>query len=106
MRCFGATQSRLLGLFGFEFLILGMLSCAGGTLFGFAAQFFIAEILGGILRAELPAPSLLPAVQGFLVGLVLLLGFALPPLVQLKNVPAVRVIRREAGGAKGGTIAV
>ncbi|HEX2649969.1 MAG TPA: FtsX-like permease family protein [Burkholderiales bacterium] len=106
MRCFGATQSRLLGLFGFEFLILGMLSCAAGTLFGFAAQFFIAEILGGILRAELPAPSLLPAVQGFLVGLVLLLGFALPPLVQLKNVPAVRVIRREAGGAKGGTIAV
>ncbi len=106
MRCFGATQSRLLGLFGFEFLILGMLSCAAGTLFGFAAQFFIAEILAGILRAELPAPSLLPAVQGFLVGLVLLLGFALPPLVQLKNVPAVRVIRREAGGAKGGTIAV
>ena len=33
--------------------------------------------------------------QGFLVGIVLLLGFSLPPLVQLKNVPAVRVIRRE-----------
>jgi putative ABC transport system permease protein len=48
----------------------------------------------------------LPAVQGFLVGLVLLLGFALPPLVQLKNVPAVRVIRREAGGLHGDTLAV
>jgi putative ABC transport system permease protein len=36
---------------------------------------------------------------------VLLLGFALPPLVQLKNVPAVRVLRRESGTPKGGTVA-
>ena len=105
MRCLGATQARLLSLFGAEFLLLGMVSCAAGTLAGFAAQFFIAEILGGLLRADLPAPSLLPAVQGFLVGLVLLLGFALPPLVQLKNVPAARVIRRESGAPKGGTVA-
>ena len=48
---------------------------------------------------------MLPAVQGFLVGLVLLLGFALPPLVQLKNVPAVRVIRRESGAPKGSALA-
>src|SRR6185503_4848946 len=41
-----------------------------------------------------------PALQGFLVGLVLLLGFALPPLLQLKNVPAVRVIRRETGAPR------
>src|SRR5262249_45096022 len=106
MRCFGATQTRLLLLFGAEFFILGILSCGLGTLLGYAAHFFIAEILGGILRADLPPPTLLPAVQGFLVGLVLLLGFALPPLVQLKNVPAVRVIRRESGGPRGGTLAV
>jgi putative ABC transport system permease protein len=48
---------------------------------------------------------MLPALQGFLVGLVLLLGFALPPLVQLKNVPALRVMRREAGAAKRNTLA-
>lgn len=105
MRCLGATQARLLSLFGVEFVLLGIFSCAAGTLAGFAAQFFIAEILGGLLRADLPAPSLLPALQGFLVGLVLLLGFALPPLVQLKNVPAVRVIRRESGATRGGTAA-
>jgi putative ABC transport system permease protein len=40
-------------------------------------------------------------VQGFLVGLVLLLGFALPPLVRLKNVPAIRVMRRESGSTPG-----
>jgi putative ABC transport system permease protein len=106
MRCYGATQGKLLSLFGLEFVLLGMFSCALGAAIGFVAQFFIAEILNGLLRADLPAASLLPAIQGFLVGLVLLLGFALPPLVQLKNVPAVRVIRRESGSAKGGTVAV
>ena len=106
MRCLGATQARLLTLFGLEFVLLGLAACAVGTLIGFGAQAVIAEILGGLLRADLPAVSALPALQGFLVGLVLLLGFALPPLVQLKNVPAVRVIRREAGAASGSSIAV
>lgn len=106
MRCFGATQNKLLLLFGGEFFLLGLAACALGTLTGFVAQFFLAEILGGLLRADLPAVSMLPALQGFLVGLVLLLGFALPPLVQLKNVPAARVIRRESGATSGSTFAV
>ena len=106
MRCFGATQHRLLALFGCEFVLLGLAACAAGTLIGFAAQFLIAEILGGLLRADLPPVAPLPALQGFLVGLVLLLGFALPPLVQLKNVPALRVIRREAGAATSSALAV
>lgn len=106
MRCFGATQGTLLALFGLEFVFLGLLACALGAALGFGAQVLIAEALGNLLRADLPAASMLPAVQGFLVGLVLLLGFSLPPLVQLKNVPAARVIRRESGPAKGGTLAV
>jgi putative ABC transport system permease protein len=106
MRCLGVTQGKLLRLFGGEFLLLGLFSCTLGVALGFAAQLAIAEVLGGLLRADLPQPSMLPALQGFLVGLVLLLGFSLPPLVQLKNVPAVRVIRRESGAAKGGTVVV
>jgi len=105
MRCLGATQARLLFLHGLEFLVLGVLACALGALLGYAAQEVIARFLGGILKAELPLPGPLPALQGFLVGLVLLLGFALPPLAQLKNVPALRVIRREAGAPKGGALA-
>jgi putative ABC transport system permease protein len=105
MRCFGATQGRLLALYGGEFLILGLAACALGVALGYAAQFLLAEILGGLLRADLPGPSAMPALQGFLVGLVLLLGFALPPLIQLRNVPAVRVMRRESGPARGVTLA-
>ena len=97
LRCLGATQAKLVALYGAEFAILGALACLAGVLAGFAAHAVVAETLAGVLRAELPAPTLLPAVQGFLVGLALLLGFALPPLLQLKNVPAARVIRRETG---------
>jgi len=105
MRCLGATQSRLLALYGVEFLVLGAAASAVGCAIGFAAQTAIAGALSDLLRATLPVPGPLPALQGFLVGLVLLLGFALPPLVQLKNVPAVRVIRRESGAVQGGTLA-
>jgi predicted lysophospholipase L1 biosynthesis ABC-type transport system permease subunit len=48
-------------------------------------------------RGDLPAPSLLPVVTGTLTGLIALLGFALPPLIQLKNVSPARVLRRDLG---------
>ncbi|HEY7995386.1 MAG TPA: FtsX-like permease family protein, partial [Steroidobacteraceae bacterium] len=104
MRCMGATQSRLLALYGTEFLVLGVAACGAGCLAGFGAQQVIALWLASILQAALPQPTALPALQGALVGLTLLLGFALPPLLQLKNVPAVRVIRRESGTPEGGAL--
>jgi putative ABC transport system permease protein len=105
MRCLGATQSQLLRLYALEFLSLGLAACALGCVLGYIAQEAIGMAVAEVVRAELPPPRVLPAVQGFLVGLVLLLGFALPPLIQLKNVPAVRVLRRESGAPKGGTLA-
>ena len=95
MRCLGATQGKLLRLYGAEFALLAAAACAAGAVLGYFAQMAIGAAFAGFLRAELPQPGLLPAAQGFLVGLVLLLGFALPPLVRLKNVPALRVMRRE-----------
>jgi putative ABC transport system permease protein len=105
MRCLGATQGQLVRVYGLEFAMLGLAACAAGCAIGFVAQEAIALTVAEVVRTELPAPRALPAVQGFLVGIVLLLGFALPPLVQLKNVPAVRVIRRESGATKGSTLA-
>jgi putative ABC transport system permease protein len=104
MRCLGATQTRLIALYAGEFALLGAIACAIGALLGYVAQLGIGAALAELIRAELPPPTALPALQGFLVGLVLLLGFALPPLLQLKNVPALRVIRREAGAPKASTL--
>jgi putative ABC transport system permease protein len=101
MRCLGATQRKLVSLYGAEFALLAAAACTVGVALGYAAQEAIGAALAGLLRSELPPPTILPAVQGFLVGFILLLGFAVPPLLRLKNVPALRVIRREAAWNPG-----
>ncbi len=97
MRCAGASQRQLLGLFAGEFSALGALAGAAGCVVGYVVQLAIAWLVAELVAMPLPQPTLLPALQGFLIGLVLLLGFALPPLLQLKHVPALRVIRRDLG---------
>src|SRR5204862_3318759 len=105
MRCLGATQGTLVRLYAGEFALLAIGAGALGAAIGYVAQAGIGAALAELIRAELPPPTPWPALQGFLVGLVLLLGFALPPLMHLKNVPALRVIRREAGAPKRGALA-
>jgi putative ABC transport system permease protein len=56
----------------------------------------LLELLGRLVTTELPPVSLLPGLQGIALGMLLLVGFALPPVLQLRNVPHNRVIRREA----------
>jgi putative ABC transport system permease protein len=97
MRCLGAGQARLVSLFGAQFLLLGGLAGALGSGLGYGVQGLIGLVLGDLMASGLPAPSLLPALQGVATGYLLLLGFALPPLLQLRAVPALRVLRREAG---------
>ena len=105
MRCLGATQGALVRLYAGEFALLGLAACALGAALGYVAQAGVGAALARVIRADLPLATPWPALQGLLVGLVLLLGFALPPLLQLKNVPALRVIRRESGAPKRVTLA-
>lgn len=97
MRCLGASQGLMLRLYLIQFAVLGTLGGLAGCLLGYAAQHWLAVRLGGLLAIELPAVSWLPAAQGMATGMTVLLGVALPPLLQLKQVPALRVLRREIG---------
>ncbi len=95
MRCLGATESDLLRLYSYYFIILGMAASLLGCLLAMFAQDFLAYWLEKFMEIALPPSNVLPAVQGILTGMVLLLGFALPPLLNLRQVPALRVIRRD-----------
>ncbi|GAO37278.1 inner membrane transport permease [Sulfuricella sp. T08] len=97
MRCLGAQQRLIFRLYLIQFLLLGILSSLIGCLLGYLGQMVLAQRLGSMVAAELPLPSMLPAVQGVLTGMVTLLGFSLPFLQQLKHVPALRVLRHELG---------
>ncbi len=95
MRCLGARQSQLLLIHGSEFLLAGLLAILAGGLLGYLLQWVMPRLLTGLLSVPLPAPTLRPWGQGLLIGLVLLLGFALPPLLRLRAVSTLRVLRRE-----------
>src|SRR5258705_537941 len=106
MRCLGAAQSQLFALFAWEFLVLALAASAAGCALGFVVQTLVAWWLAPLIPGTLPAPGPVPVLQGAATGLVLLLGFALPPLLQLKDVPALRVIRRDVGPPRQGALAV
>ena len=99
MRCLGTSQRTLRALFVLEFAGLGLMGGAIGVALGFAGHFALLAWLGGLINVALPLPGPLPALEGLATGLVLLLGFALPPLLPLTHVPPVRVLRREWGEA-------
>lgn len=101
MRCLGAAQSRITRLYVLHFTMLGTLAATIGVAIGALAQLTLSGWLGEVVAIALPPAGALPAVQGMLVGLLLLLGFALPPLVSLAQVPTLRVLRRELGIPKG-----
>lgn len=105
LRCLGMTQRQVLLMYTLEFLMVGLLGSLAGVLAGYAAHFVLVEWLGSLMATGLPPPSMLPAVQGVATGLLLLVGFALPPILQLRNVPHNRVIRREQSAPKPMTLA-
>lgn len=100
LRCLGATQGFIVHTYVSQMLWLGLLAGLFGCALGYLAQTVLADVLGSLVAAQLPAPSWRPVVFGLLVGLITLLGFGVPPLLALKDVPALRVLRREAGGSR------
>jgi putative ABC transport system permease protein len=105
LRCLGMTQAQVMLLYLIEFLMVGLIGSALGALLGFGAHFVLIEWLGRLVATDLPPASALPALQAIATGLLLLIGFALPPILQLRNVPHNRVIRREQDAPQAFTIA-
>ncbi|MDO8208664.1 MAG: FtsX-like permease family protein [Gallionella sp.] len=95
MRCLGAQQGQMLRLFLYQFLLAGGLAVLGGLLLGYVTQTVLVE--GVMPDASLPQPGVLPALKAAVSGFALLLGFAFLPLLQLRRVSPLRVIRRELG---------
>lgn len=95
LRCLGAAQNDILALFLPQLLWLALLGGAVGVVVGYGVQTGLFHLLRGLLPATLPPPGFTPVALGFLTGVVVLAGFALPPVMRLRKVPALRVLRRE-----------
>jgi putative ABC transport system permease protein len=100
LKTLGATPNGIDGLFITIFITLGLAATLLGSALGFVSQLGIVGILQPYIPIELPAPGMQPVILGLVTGFVCLLSFALPPLIRLRGIEPVRVIRRDidAGG--------
>jgi putative ABC transport system permease protein len=94
MKCMGASQAFVLAVSIVELSLLAVFAVTLGALLGFLAQSGLAWLLRSLIRSELPAASLAPLPIAMVTVLAVLIGFALPPLLQLKSTPPARVLRR------------
>lgn len=95
LRCLGCKQNEILWLYGSQFVILGLVAGAIGCLLGWFAQQALFHLLRSLLPQQVANPGLPAVFFGFIIGMAILLGFALPPLLRLKKVSPLRVLRRE-----------
>jgi putative ABC transport system permease protein len=106
LRVLGTSQRTIALAYTFEFAVVGLAASAMGLAIGFAVHYGFVALLAGLVDAALPAPSLWPVGFGLGMGLTLLFAFGLPPVLQLAQVPPLRVIRRDVGGLKPASLAV
>lgn len=106
LRVLGQPQRTIALQYLIEFAFVGLLASAAGVLLGFAVHYVFVWLLAGLVNAGLPAATGWPALFGVGVGFTLLMGFGLPPVLQLAQVPPLRVIRRDVGALKPASIAV
>ncbi len=106
LRVLGQSQRTIALAYTLEFAVVGMAASALGVAIGFAVHYGFVLLLAGLVDATLPAASLWPVAFGVGMGLTLLAAFGLPPVLQLAQVPPLRVIRRDVGNLKPASIAV
>ena len=95
MKSFGATSSEINRLYMSKMIGLGLIASLFGAFLGWLVQAGFVWILRDYLPEDLPAAHLRPWLIGIATGLVCLISFVFPPLIDLKSVSPLRVIRRD-----------
>ena len=106
LRVLGLPQRAIAGAYTVEFVLVGLAASAAGVLIGYAVHHVFVALLAGLVDAALPPPSVWPVLFGIGIGLTLLVAFGLPPVLQLAQVPPLRVLRRDVGALKPASLAV
>jgi putative ABC transport system permease protein len=97
LKTLGAAQSTVLVVSLVQLLGIALVAALAGAVVGYLAQQGLLSIVRDLLAVDLPPPGWRPVVTGVVSALLLLVGFALPSLLQLSHVPALRVLRRDIG---------
>ncbi|GAA0722356.1 ABC transporter permease [Dokdonella soli] len=97
LRCLGASRGEIVSALVLELALLALPACIAGLAIGLALQQLVLSLAGGLLPGAPPGLPWGPPLAAFAVGLAVLFGFALPPLLRLRDVEPMRVFRHDVG---------
>jgi putative ABC transport system permease protein len=100
LKTLGASSRFALALSATQLLAIALMATALGSAVGYLAQSWLLRALQGLIETQLPPPGSGPLFMGLVAAVLLLAGFALPPVVQLSKVPAIRILRRDMAAPK------
>ncbi len=106
LRVLGLGHRTIAWSYTFEFVLAGLAASTVGVLLGYAVHYVFVLLLAGLVETALPAPSIWPVLFGLGMGQTLLVAFGLPPVLQLAQVPALRVLRRDVGNLRPASLGV
>lgn len=95
MKSLGATQRFVISVAVVQLMLLGVAGVIVGSGIGYTAEEILSWILADLITSDLPGVGPMPVVLASGSALVLLAGFALPSLIQLRNTPSLRVLRHD-----------
>jgi putative ABC transport system permease protein len=96
LRCLGASASQVVWLFVIEAAGLGLAGAVMGVVLGVGAQLLLPHVLGSFIPVDV-APQLewFPVVSGLALGTWVGVLFALGPVLGVRNVAPLQVLRRD-----------
>ena len=97
LKCLGAQRGFVVRALSLQLVLLGLFAGGAGAIVGAVGQEVLGLFAAPLLNTALPAPGWLPVPEALGLCLLLLAGFALPPVLEAVAVPPVRVFQRAAG---------
>lgn len=97
MKCLGASQRQILFSSLAQIVLLALFAGVVGAVLGFVSHSGLAWLMRDMIQQTLPSPGWTPVGLGLVTAVLILVGFALPDLLQLRKTPPLRVLRHDMG---------
>jgi putative ABC transport system permease protein len=96
MKSLGASQKFVITAAFVQLVLLGIFGVVLGSIVGFVVEMAVTSMLADVIQGDLPPVGFTPVFLASGSALILLIGFALPSLIQLRDTPPLRVLRHDA----------
>ena len=97
LKCLGASRGEIIAALTLEIALLALPACLIGLALGLGLQQVVIMLARDLLPSAAPSLPWAPPLAAFAIGLAVLFGFALPPLMRLRDVEPMRVFRQDVG---------